>query len=85
MPEYIRLAPLDGNYLKLLARLEKYPLLVLDDFSLQTINKELALAILQILEDRYSKKSTIIVSQLPVEKWTQVISDAVSSPKNSTV
>ena len=35
--------------------LEKYPLLVLDDFGLQTINKELALAILQILEDRYNK------------------------------
>jgi DNA replication protein DnaC len=51
-------------------------LLVLDNFGLQTIHKEFALAILQILEDRYSKKSTIIVSQLPVEKWAQVISDA---------
>lgn len=48
----------------------------MDNFGLQTIHKEFALAILQILEDRYSKKSTIIVSQLPVEKWAQVISDA---------
>ena len=75
LTEQILLSKVDGTYLKLLARLEKYPLLVLDDFGLQTINKELALAILQILEDRYNKKSTIIVSQLPVDKWAQVISD----------
>ena len=75
LTEQILLSKVDGTYLKMLARLEKYPLLVLDDFGLQTINKELALAILQILEDRYNKKSTIIVSQLPVDKWAQVISD----------
>ena len=75
LTEQILLSKVDGTYLKLLARLEKYPLLVLDDFGLQTINKELALAILQILEDQYNKKSTIIVSQLPVDKWAQVISD----------
>ena len=44
---------------------KKYPLLVLDDFEAQTINKELALAILQILEnDWYNKKSTIIVKSI---------------------
>ena len=57
LTEQILLSKVDGTYLKLLARLEKYPLLVLDDFGLQTINKELALAILQILEDRYNKKN----------------------------
>ena len=39
LTEQILLSKVDGTYLKLLARLEKYPLLVLDDFGLQTINK----------------------------------------------
>lgn len=42
---------------------------------MQSLNKEISLSILQILEDRYRKKSTIIISQIPVGKWGDVITD----------
>lgn len=73
--EQIMLSKADGSYLRMLSRLEKYPVLVIDDFGLQVINKEISLSVLQILEDRYRKKSTIIVSQIPIGKWGEVISD----------
>lgn len=73
--EQIMLSKADGSYLKLLSKLEKYPVLVIDDFGLQSLNKEISLSILQILEDRYRKKSTIIISQIPVGKWGDVITD----------
>lgn len=75
LTEQIMLSKADGTYLRLLARLEKMPLLILDDFGLEIINKEISLSILQILEDRYEKKSLIMVSQLPIEKWQEAIND----------
>jgi DNA replication protein DnaC len=73
--EQITLSKIDGSYLRLLSRIEKIPLLVIDDFGLQSISKEMGLYLLQILEDRYKKKSTIIVSQIPVEQWGMTIND----------
>ena len=74
--EKISLAKLEGTYLKLLNRIEKIPLLILDDFGLQPLQTHTKLALLQILEDRYSKKATIISSQLPIDKWYDYIDDA---------
>jgi DNA replication protein DnaC len=73
--EQISLAKLDGTYIKLLNRIEKHSVLVLDDFGLQQIDSQMGLALLQILEDRYKRRSTIIVSQLPIEKWFEAIID----------
>ena len=73
--EKIMLAKLDGSYIKLLNHLERQSLIILDDFGLQTLTQETRLALLQILEDRYGKKSVIIVSQLPVSKWHEYIND----------
>ncbi|WP_205513217.1 ATP-binding protein [Longitalea arenae] len=67
--ETINMAKTDGSYVKLLNQLEKVPLIILDDFGLQHINKNIKLALLQIMEDRYEKKSIIITSQLPVSAW----------------
>lgn len=67
--ETINMAKTDGTYVKLLNQLEKIPLVILDDFGLQHINKNTKLALLQIMEDRYEKKSIIITSQLPVSAW----------------
>ncbi|MCB0665043.1 MAG: ATP-binding protein [Saprospiraceae bacterium] len=67
--EMIMLTKLDGTFIKLLNRIEKVHLLILDDFGLQPLKAETRLALLQILEDRYQRKSTIIASQLPVNKW----------------
>lgn len=73
--EKITLAKLDGTYLKVLNHFERMPLLVLDDFGLAPMDHQLKLALLQILEDRYAKKSLIITSQLPVAKWHEFIQE----------
>lgn len=67
--ESILMAKTEGSYMRFLNQLERIPLIIIDDFGLQTLNKTTKLALLQILEDRYEKKSIIITSQLPVSKW----------------
>ena len=73
--EKITISKLDGSYLKLLAQLEKVSLLILDDFGLAPLDTTVKLALLQIIEDRYEKKSFIITSQLPVNSWYDYIND----------
>ena len=74
--ERISLSKLDGTYIKMLNQIEKTHLLILDDFGLHPLDKIARLALLQILEDRYGKKSTLISSQLPVENWHQYIGES---------
>ena len=74
--EKVTLAKLDGTFIKLLNQLEKTSLLILDDFGLQPLNADTRLALLQILEDRYKRKATIIASQLPVATWHEYLDDA---------
>jgi DNA replication protein DnaC len=73
--ERISQTKLDGTYIKLLNQIEKTHLLILDDFGLHPMDKITRLALLQMLEDRYGKKSTLISSQLPVDKWHQYIGE----------
>lgn len=73
--EALASSKLDGSYIKWLNQISKTPLLILDDFGLQPLDNNIRLAILQILEDRYAKGSTIITSQLPVNKWYDYIND----------
>ena len=74
--EQITLVKLDGTFIKLLNRIEKIPVLIFDDFGLQPVHNDVRLALLQILEDRYAKKSTVIASQLPVGQWHEYLKDA---------
>jgi DNA replication protein DnaC len=67
--EQIALAKADGTIIKWLDRMNKAKLLILDDFGLQSITHPVKLLLLQILEDRYERAATVIVSQLPVGKW----------------
>ena len=69
-------AKLDGSFVKLLNQIEKTHLLILDDFGLYPLDGVSRLALLQILEDRYGKKSVIITSQLPVAKWYEHIGES---------
>ena len=55
--------------------MQKAQLIILDDFGLQPLTHDVKLAILQILEDRYGKASTIIASQLPVKSWFDFINE----------
>jgi len=73
--EKLALSKLDGSYIKLLNQIEKIPLIILDDFGLVPLENHARTALLQLLEDRYGKRSTIITSQLPVAKWYQYINE----------
>jgi DNA replication protein DnaC len=58
--------------LKSLARVE---LLILDDWGLSSMTTEQRRDLLEILEDRHGRGSTIVTSQLPVEHWHEIIGD----------
>lgn len=73
--EKIMVAKLDGSFVKLLNQLDKVSLLILDDFGLAPMDQNTRLALLQILEDRYNKKSVVIGSQLPINKWHEYIAE----------
>jgi DNA replication protein DnaC len=69
------LAKGDGRYLKLLTSYAKTDLLVLDDYGLTQLNQEQRHDFLEILEDRYGLKSTLVTSQLPIDHWHEQIGD----------
>lgn len=66
----------EGSYLKLLEKIFKSDVLILDDFGLNTFDDKARLALLDILEDRHGRKSTVILSQLPVVSWHGLIGDS---------
>jgi len=65
----------DGTYFKQMNKIQKQDVLILDDFGLQKLEIQSRLALLEILEDRHGIKSTVIVSQLPVSSWHEIIGD----------
>ena len=71
----LKMTKADGSYLKEVTRLEKQQLLILDDFGLQPFDSQSRAALMEIIEDRHGKKSTIITSQIPVNKWYEVIGE----------
>jgi DNA replication protein DnaC len=72
----IEVARGDGRYRKLLAQLARLDLIVLDDFGLAAFSDHNRRDLLEILEDRYERKSTLVTSQFPVEQWHALIGDA---------
>jgi DNA replication protein DnaC len=65
----------DGRYGKLLVRYSRVDVMVLDDWGVAPMTAENRRDLLEILDDRYQKKSTLITSQLPVEKWHRYLED----------
>lgn len=57
-----------GSYSREMAKIEKYDLLILDDFGLQQLDNTARMILLEIIEDRHGRKSTIVASQLPIAK-----------------
>lgn len=72
----LKLAKLDGTYIKALKKLASTSLLILDDFGLQSMDNQMREALLNIIQDRFNIASTIIVSQIPVSKWHEIIGEA---------
>jgi DNA replication protein DnaC len=71
----MKLAKVDGSYLKELARIERQDLLIIDDFGIQPLDGPGRTALLEIMEDRHGKSSTIFTSQVPVGQWHDVIGE----------
>ena len=71
----LAIARADGRYPKLLESLAKTEVLVMDDWGLAPFTTENRHDLLEVLEDRHGVRSTIVTSQLPVEKWHEVIGD----------
>lgn len=71
----MKIAKADGSYLKELAKIERQHLLIIDDFGMQPLDAQSRSMLMEIIEDRHGKSSTIITSQLPVNKWHEVIGE----------
>lgn len=71
----LKMAKADATYQKEIRKIERQDLLILDDFGLQPLDNMSRLALLEIIEDRHGKKSTIITSQLPVASWYELFEE----------
>lgn len=72
----LALARADGSYPKFLERLAKAQLLILDDFGLAGLSDTERADLLEVLDDRYAKRATVVTSQLPFDHWHDVLGDA---------
>lgn len=71
----LKMAKADGTYIKEITRIEKQDLLILDDFGIQPFDNQSRSALMEIIEDRHGRRSTIITSQVPVKLWHEVIGE----------
>lgn len=74
--EELKIAKANGTYTQWLMQLAKIDLLILDDWGLVTPDVERRQDLLEILDDRYQKRSTIVTSQVPIEHWHTHLNDA---------
>jgi DNA replication protein DnaC len=70
-----KMARLEGTILKFFDKLAKTDLLIIDDFGLTHLEQQQRIDFMEMIEDRHGKKSTIIVSQLPVSSWYDIIGE----------
>lgn len=70
-----KMARLDGSIYKFFEKIAKMDLLILDDFGLTHLEQQQRLDLMELIEDRHAKASTIIASQLPVANWYDVIGE----------
>lgn len=71
----IAVARLDGRYARLIAPIIKCEVLILDDLLISPLTREEQREILEIVEERYDRKATIVTSQLPVKTWHDAMQD----------
>jgi DNA replication protein DnaC len=72
---HLKMAKADGSSIKEFAYLEKQDILILDDFGIQPFDTQSRMILMDIIEDRHGKKSTIIAGQVPVGAWYDIIGD----------
>jgi DNA replication protein DnaC len=71
----LRMSKADESYSKQIKQIARQDLLVIDDFGMQALEPDARLILMEIIEDRHQEKSTIVASQLPVEKWHEIIGE----------
>ena len=71
----LKMAKADGSAIKEMARIEKQDLLIIDDFGIQPFDHQSRLSLLEVIEDRHGKRSTIFTSQVPIKQWHDVIGE----------
>lgn len=74
--EMLRIAQGDGSYPRIMNQLAKTDLLILDDWGLQKLNVSQRNDLMEIIEDRYKLRSTLIASQLPIDHWHDYVGEA---------
>ena len=72
----LTLARGDGSYAKLLQRLARTHLLILDDWGLASLDSLGRHDLLEVLDDRYGRKATLLTSQFPVDHWHEIVGEA---------
>lgn len=75
----LALARGDGRYARLMRALGGVKLLILDDWGLELLGPEQRRDMLEIVEDRYGRGATLITSQLPVDRWHDLVGDSTLS------
>lgn len=70
-----KMARLEGTIFKFFERTSKTDLLILDDFGLIHLEQQQRLDLMEIIEDRHGRASTVIASQLPVTNWYEIIGE----------
>jgi DNA replication protein DnaC len=71
----LKMSKADGSYLKEIAKIERQHLLILDDFGIQPLDVQSRTALMEIIEDRHGKGALIVTSQIPINKWYDVIGE----------
>jgi DNA replication protein DnaC len=71
----ISIARADGTYAATLGRLAKLDVLVLDDFLIAPLKDQERRDLVEVLEDRYGKVSTVVTSQVPTKNWHETLAD----------
>lgn len=71
----LRLARADGSYPKVLQRLARTWLLILDDWGLAPLDATGRHDLLEVLDDRYGRRGTLLTSQVPVDHWHDLVGD----------
>ena len=71
----LKMAKADGSHLRELSKIERQDILILDDFGIQAFDASGRAMLMDIVEDRHGKRSTIIASQVPVRNWYEVIGE----------
>ena len=74
--EQLRIAHGDGSYARLMGQLQKTDLLILDDWGMQKVTGPQRQDLMEVIEDRHGRGSTLIASQLPTEYWHEYIGSA---------